>query len=219
MWTNRLLQCAVLLSLFRLVGADAHAQPKLLIEIHDEATSINLSHLGAPLYMAFSANSGNGDPPNAILEGLYDSDDVGMTFHATAENVEAFQIALSAPLGEFGIITSNTSPGGGHADELWLTGFPEYLRQFVPRLGVGLTGYDLTAVTQAIDRIEYRTTGINTHVAFQEQTFRLYGQPIPEPSSAALFFALHSFVLCFLRVRTGRRNRCRCCRAQRAHRY
>jgi hypothetical protein len=199
MTRHRLLHGIVLLSVVGSVGTRARAEPMLLIEIHVEGTSINLSHFGAPLYMAFSANSGNGDPPNAILEGFYDSDDVGMTFHATPENVEAFEIALSAPTGEFGLITSNTSPGGGSADELWRTDLPDNLRQFVPRLGVGLTGYDLTAVTQTIDKIDYRTTGINTHVALQEQTFRLFGQPIPEPSSAVLLFVLHGCVVSFWR--------------------
>src|SRR5687767_8133872 len=106
----RLIQCIGLLSLLGLAGVEARAEPILLIEIHHEATSINLSHFGAPLYMALRANGGNGNPPIATLEGFYDSDDVGMKFHATPENVEAFEAALSLPTGEFRVITSNTSP-------------------------------------------------------------------------------------------------------------
>jgi hypothetical protein len=199
MSVNRLFQGILFLSVVGLIGTHARAEPMLLIEIHDEATSINLSHFGAPVYMALLANGGNGSPPVATLEGFYDSDDVGMTFHATPVNVDAFEAALSVPTGEFGIITSNTSPGpAGDADDLWHSDPQGFFRQFAPRLGVGLTGYDLTDVTQTIDHIEYRTTGANTHVALQEQTFRFYGQPIPEPQSAVLLFAFH---ICLIAVR------------------
>jgi hypothetical protein len=198
---KHLIQCIGLLSLFGIIGAQARAEPILLIEIHDTGGGFNLSHVGAPIFMSFSANGGNGAPPIAKLEGSYDSDDVGMTFYATPENVEAFQAALSLPTGEYGIITSNHVAGGGDADELWRTDLPDYLRQFVPRLGVGFTGYDLTAVTQTIDRIEYQP-GI-TITSQQEQTIRIYGQVIPEPSSVMLLI-LHVCVIVFRDSRMGR---------------
>jgi hypothetical protein len=173
-----------------LVVAEARAEPMLLIEIHDIGSSTNISYVGVPIYIAFKANGGNGNPPNAILEGLYDSDDVGMTFHATPQNVEAFQAALSMATGEFILITSNHVASGGDADELWRTDRPESLRQFVPRLGVGLSGYDLTAVTQTIDRIEY-FPGLTIN-SQQQQTIRIYGQVIPEPSSLVLLASCHA---------------------------
>jgi hypothetical protein len=216
MSTNRLFHCVVLLSVFGLVGVDARAQPRLLIEIHDIGGGTNISHVGAPIYMAFKANGGNGDPPIAILEGSYDSDDVGVTFDATPENVEAFEAALSLATGEFSIITSNTSPTGGRADGLWQSDSRGFFRQFVPRLGVGLTGYHLTALTQTIDRIQY-FPGITVN-SQQEQTIRIYGQAIPEPSSIASLVFLHGLVVSFHRTRTGTLSRCRYCRAPRAHR-
>lgn len=195
---------AVTLSVF--VGTELRAEPMLLLEIHQMGSSSNLSFIGQPLYMAFVVHSMPGQI-SVGPAGAYDPDDVGMTFNATPEQVDAVEFHLSQPTGRFILDISSFAARTHLADELWRTNWDPQssdinVQQFVPRFGLGLTGFDLTAVTQTVDRIEYFMLGrdINSQ---QEQTIRIYGQPIPEPASVFLA-VLHSLVCCATYGRYGR---------------
>ena len=198
MSTHRFFQGVILLSVVGLVGTRARGEPALLIEIHHVGSNSNISFVGQPLHMAFIARIAPG--MNSVeLDGTYDVDDVGMTFHATPEVVDAIEFALSQPTGRFALDISSFAPGSHPVDELWQTDWNPKLsdiaiRQFVPRIGLGLSGYDLTAVTQTVDKIEYLMSGRQIH-SFQEQTIRFYGEVIPEPSSMMLIL-VHGLVCC-----------------------
>ncbi|HEY3391494.1 MAG TPA: hypothetical protein VGK58_02215 [Lacipirellulaceae bacterium] len=208
MWTNRLVQCAVLLSLLGLVGAETRAEPMLLMEIHQIGGRGNLSYLGEPIYLAFVTEPApaSSSADQAILDGRYDSSHVGMTFSAAPDVVHEMEFNLRQPTGSFWLDGLARTPVPHRPDDLWQMGLivDISVNQLVPRLGYGLAGYDLTSVTQTIDRLEYRTTGINAYVAEQEQTIRIYGQLIPEPSSIALLILLHGYVFALRHVRTAR---------------
>ncbi|HEY3395667.1 MAG TPA: hypothetical protein VGK58_23395 [Lacipirellulaceae bacterium] len=189
--------CLFLLAAF---GAAFASGETLLIEIHQRGSSFgSLSNVGDPLHMAFTARAAPGSA-EFTLEGWYDSDDVGMTFHATRDVVSGMQVSLSQPSGDFWLDIHSQPRGAHHADELWRTDWDPLLsdiriQQFVPRLGVGLSGYDLSAVTQTVDLIRYTIGGANTVTSEQEQTIRLYGTPVPEPASVILMLGCHLLVI------------------------
>jgi hypothetical protein len=201
MFTKRYFQSIVLTGFLAFVGAEVRAEPILLVEIHQIGGRNNLSYPGQPIYLSFgtAANPAGEPGDQSVLDGNYDSSDVGMTFSATPDVVEKMEFNLRQATGGFWLDGLSRTPVGHGADDLWQSGMVVdiSLTQFVPRLGFGLTGYELTSVTQTIDRIEYRTTGINAHVADQEQTIRLYGHAIPEPSAFVLL--LSGFQLLILR--------------------
>jgi hypothetical protein len=156
----------------------------------------NLSFIGQPIHMAFSVQSAPGEDP-VRFEGMFDADDVGMTFNATSEFVEAVEFALRQASGSFRL-TCCFTPFAHSADELWRTDWEHSditIQQFVPRLGHGLNGYELTAMTQTIDRIEYIQAGRDIN-ALVEHTIRLYGLGIPEPTTSILLLlcAVHFLV-------------------------
>jgi hypothetical protein len=177
----------------------ARSEPVLLFEIHQIGGRNNLSNLGEPIYLAFVTEPApaSSSADQAILDGEYDSGDVGMTFSAPPDVVDEMEFNLRQLTGSFWLDGLASTPIPHDPDELWQTGLivDISIRQFVPRIGYGVTGYDLTSVTQTIDRIDYRTTGINSHVAEQEQTIRLYGHVIPEPSLFVLLLASIQFLI------------------------
>jgi hypothetical protein len=184
----------VLLSMLGAVAAEVRAEPMLLLEIHQMGGRTNLSLVGQPIYMAFSAQSAPGMDP-VRLESSYNADDVRMTFNATPEIVDGIEFALRQATGRFSL-TCCFIPQTHSADELWRTDWEHSdisIQQFVPRRGDGLNGYDLTSVTQTIDNIEYIQQG-QTINSQQAHTIRLYGQVVPEPTSIVLLLSCLAFV-------------------------
>lgn len=179
MGTNRLVQCVVLLSLLGVIAAEARAEPMLLIEITSEGSSERGS-IGEPIYLAFLTEDAPGITQHS-LGGMYDTDDVGMTFAASPEVLAGMEEALTNG-GRFGIDSqANAPPASAHADLIWTIDPPNWeITRHVPRLGLGLQGYDLTDITHTIDKIEYYQQA-NRFYSRQEHTIRLFGEPIPEP--------------------------------------
>jgi hypothetical protein len=143
--------------------------------------------------MRFIAN--HPDAPfgtHARIEGIYGPAEIGLTFSADALNVARFDQYFSDPDGLWLIDTGTLAPSGRSLDELWTSGNPDpphflSIQQFVPRRGVGLAGYTLTAVTQTIDSLTY--TQVTPYlVSNQEQTIRIYGFVVPESATIGLLF-------------------------------
>src|SRR5687768_17578990 len=187
MFVNRLIHCIALLSLVGVAGVEARAEPMLLIEITAEGAS-QRSFSGEPVYMAFLTEDAAGIE-QGVLGGFYDAADVGMTFEASPEVLAGIEEALTNA-GHFAIDTGNNAPPQSfRADRIWTLDRADWeITRHVPRLGDGLSGYDLSAITQTIDQISYQQIGIEIF-STQRHSIRMFGEPIPEPG--CLLLAAH----------------------------
>jgi hypothetical protein len=195
MWPKCLLQCIVLVSLSGLVSADAHAQPRLLVELHKQGFQMPVS-AGSPVTLEFITEVTD-HTTRTIFAGTYTDTDEGMAFEAPADLVERFETALSAPRGQFAITGGGSTPIGVDADSIWNPASGYMPTAHVPRLGHGLTGYNLTRVTRTIDQLDYfiQPGPSGGPTAEIRQTISLYGEPIPEPASIVLLIVAHVLVL------------------------
>jgi hypothetical protein len=163
----------------------------LLIEITAESES-QRAFFGEPVYLAFGTEDAAGE--QSVLGGLYDTGDIGMTFEANPEVLAGIEEALTNR-GHFAIDNAYTAPPQSFpADLIWTLDRSDWeIDRHVPRLGVGLAGYDLTSITQTIDALSYRQVG-NGIFSTQRQTIRLFGEPIPEPGCLLLIAQVASLM-------------------------
>ena len=186
MRTNRLIQCAVLLHLLGLVGAEIRAEPTLLVEIHDEGFA-QRGFVGQPLYLDFVTEVTD-HTTQAAFGDTYDAGDVGMTFTAPPETVADMEAAFHARGGRFWLHSALVPGSPRNVDEIWNPPPTAYATTLhVPRLGHGLSGYHVTSVTQTIDRLRYAPDLVGDIYADFAHTISLYGEAIPEPSCLLLF--------------------------------
>lgn len=182
---SRLNRQSLLVAAAFLLPLSASAAPILLVEIEQDGGSGDVGGVDQPIEMEFAAGP-QGDLTSLV--GEYTSADVGRVIFATPEQVDTFEHWLSQEDGRWIAHVSVAAPSGWFSDDLWQpTAADMVLRQFVPKLGVGLTGYDLTDVTQTIDQLEYIVQG-NKVASLQQQTIRFFGEPlnVPEPAGRLL---------------------------------
>jgi hypothetical protein len=190
MSTYRLDQCMVLLSLLGLFGLGARAEPLLLVEIRQEGFS-DVNADGEPVYMAFVTETSG----QTALGRVYGTGDVGMTFEASPSVLAGIEMAFTSG-GIFWIDNDSHAPATHGVDAIWTIDPLDWeISRHVPRRGHGLTGYDLTNVTQTIDRLEYVRSGDDIF-ADQAQTIRFYGEVVPEPGLNCLLLTAH--VMCLI---------------------
>jgi hypothetical protein len=196
MSVNRLIQCIGLLSFFGVVDIEVRAEPIILMEFRSDGGALP-NVVGQPVRVAFNARSDDG--PVAQIGGLYTTSDVGSTFSAEPATVELFETHFQAPSGRFAFDDGPTTPTNLLVDQLWSV--PTSIAAstiHVPRLGHGLTGYNLTSITQTLDALTYRMSGTDI-ISESTQTIRLYGQAVPEPATIA-FSVVHILsTLCWAR--------------------
>jgi hypothetical protein len=194
MSVNRLFQCILLLSVSWVVAVvEARAEPMLLMEFQSNGTWFPNS-VGQPVRIAFNARSDDG--PVAQIGGMYTNSHVGSTFSADANVVEIFEMHFRSSNGRFAFDSGPSTPQNLSVDQLWSVPVSIATSTIhVPRLGYGLAGYNLTAVTQTLDALTYRMSG-NGIVSENTQTIRLYGDAVtvPEPESMVLLLACNTVV-------------------------
>jgi hypothetical protein len=165
------------------------ADGAVLIEIQATATS-QRSAAGEPVHLAFVTET-DADGQTQ-LGGMFGPSDVGMSFDATPDALVRMERALTTTFGRYWLDSqTGATPAGGLADTIWTIDVSYWIEaRHVPRLGVGLTGYDLTRVSHTIDSINYHTvSGAQGIFSTHTHTVRLYGVAVPEPSCWLL--ALH----------------------------
>jgi hypothetical protein len=155
----------------------------LIVEVH-QTSFAEANFEGEPKTLGLITEVTN-ETNQTRFEGMYDPSDVGMTFFAPEESLPGFEAALTATTGRFWL-TNPGSPGAAlSVDEIWDP--PPTIYQstvHAPKLGFGLSGYKLTAVSHTIEQMRYYTD----HVLMVEigQTIGLWGEPIPEPASTVV---------------------------------
>jgi hypothetical protein len=194
MLIKRLIQCIAFASFFGLVRVDTRAEPILLVEIHKQGSPPVAS--GAPVRLEFVTEITD-HTTQTVFGGDYNDSHEGVTFEAPLGKVADFETAFTAPTGRFWIADQSNTPGALNVDDIWNPPSGALITVFVPRLGHGLTGYNLTRVTHTIDQFDYFTVpgpsgGPRAEI---RQTIAIYGEPVPEPAVIGLLIAAHSVVI------------------------
>jgi hypothetical protein len=169
---------SLLLLLPLLVPLSADAGTIATLTEHGGGQGIN----GSPVRMEFSVGLGSDWDNRAIIADEYTPANAGMTFAAPPQDVELFAEYFVNPQAIYRM-SSGSPPLGGGIDDIWRTDWSPSYRVFtmhVPRLGVGLTGYQVTSVSKTIDRLQY-----NGNFWLSTMTIHIDGAPfsIPEPAS------------------------------------
>jgi hypothetical protein len=190
MSANRLFQCIGILSLLALFGVEARAEPILLVEIHKHGFK-TLNSIGEPVPLEF-ATFITDITTQSVFGGNFTDAQEGMAFDAPHESIPGFEAALTASTGRLWLTDGGHTPVLSSVDNIWDMPFGTYTTTpHVPRLGHGLTGYNLTRVTHTIEQLDYftRPGPSGGPTAEIRQTISLYGEPIPEPASILLLTA------------------------------
>lgn len=122
--------------------------------------------------------------------GSYTTGDVGQVNTATPEALTIMQIAADSPSGWFYSEVFGWPPGHrytGSLDELWTfsemggDGISAQSTAYVEQLGDGFAGYELTRVTQTIERIEWTPNDADPRLVdgSATQLISLYGEVAP----------------------------------------
>jgi hypothetical protein len=116
----------------------------------------------------------------------------GTTYNADAPAVTALGACLVNSSCQLSFITSNEFAGvvqvGPDTFFTWTNppGFTQKLNTYVPQLGPGFTGYEITSISQTINNAAL-TFENNSYHGNIKQTVRIYGNVlVPEPSTFAL---------------------------------
>jgi hypothetical protein len=165
------------------------AQPISLVEFTYEKVPIFGGVSPPPVRdweFGFSASlSPDGVPPLFVWFDVYGTDDVGKTFPATAEIVEGAAQALASSSAVYGMSTA------GLADPSALGRLMDWIATPCNPCAVTFvadpTNYRVTAVERVIDQLIVENTGFGTWIVGGKQTVRFSGEPIPEPSTIALW--------------------------------
>jgi hypothetical protein len=153
MSANRLIHFIGLVSLLGSVGVEARAEPMLLLELHRHGFQTFVSS-GQPVLMEFSTQITD-STTRTVFGGSYTDADEGMMFDAPADLVDRFEAALTAPTGRFWLSGGGTTPIVVEVDSIWNPIGAYTPTPHVPRLGHGLTGYNLTRVARTIGQLDY----------------------------------------------------------------
>jgi hypothetical protein len=192
MFQSRLIQSIVLLSLFGVLTEEARAEPMLLVEIHKHGFK-SVNFLGEPVRLEF-ATFVTDVTTQTVFGGNYTEAHDGVTFDAPSESIAGFERALSASTGRFWLSDGGHTPVLADADQLWNMPFGTYTTTVhAPRLGYGLTGYNLTRVAHTVSIGYFINPGGPSAgpTAQIRQTIALYGEVVPEPASFGLLVVAH----------------------------
>jgi hypothetical protein len=195
MSAKRSTQCIILLSLLGVAGVDVRAQPMLLVEIHKHGFN-RVNAIGDPVRLEFITEMSDSGP-RTVFGGDYSTSDSDMTFDAPVDLVARFEAALKAPTGMFALIDGGHTPVGTSADSIWNMPFGTYTTTVhAPRLGHGLTGYNLARVAHTVSIGYIITPGPSGGPTAEiRQTIALWGEPVPEPGTVALLVVAHLMLL------------------------
>jgi hypothetical protein len=178
----------ITLALVALFVATHARGASLLVSIREEASSISINQLA---WLVFA--TGNYNTPALSLGGDYRISDIGRVVEPDAITLQAISSDFKNPFGWFGLYTarSGVSYDAVSVDIIWTPEkYPEFppnnqsttIQTFAPRLGVGLTGYRVTSITQTVDHVSFQPEGDRWRVN-AAQTIRIYGETIPEPGT------------------------------------
>jgi hypothetical protein len=182
---------SIIICVICLVAAPVSRAEMLLVTIYHGTHVFDASQSGNFLFQTAVH-----EPPFSGMPGelrqIRSPADIGLTFDMAADQVALMNLHFRHPNAQ--LLIAEMSPAGnavGTADDIW-SGFlePEFdfsgnaaiVTTHVPRRGVGLTGYNLTRITQTIDEFSLVQQG-RYYIADLAQTIRIYGDVIPEPSS------------------------------------
>jgi hypothetical protein len=168
-----------------LVATPAAAEPRLLLELTEHGSG--MSNAGQPGWLYFAAGlTGAEWDGRAEIQGQFTTSDVGIARSASAAQVALFQDWLRHPDARFLMhVGTGGGPSGNSVDELWRTDWTPGWRTFtahVPRLGIGLDGYNVTGLTQTLDYLNYTGGGPSGPYINLAQTLRIYGEEMPPPT-------------------------------------
>lgn len=173
----------VFLALLALCISPAYASPILLAEVKDIGSTGNVGSV-RPVWFTSWAQFTTGSPMRALFNGPYEVADVGRTFDADAETLSSLEIVMTANTLDAEWFISSGNYRAAESMEVFWTGSQDPYNAahttyatFVPRLGPGFSGYDLTRITRTIDKLQWT---VNQYViAETAQTIRIYGEALP----------------------------------------
>jgi hypothetical protein len=188
--------CAALAAVL-IVSAPAAAEPMLLMDLLRFNTR-DVGIYGVVVRMEFAVGPDGSITGRGRIAGNYTPAHVGQEIFASPENLENMKYWLTNEGEYYWNSGHGVFPTIGDVDELWRTDWPptrQVFTHYVPRLGPGLTGYDVSAVSHTIDSFTYE--GGRSIYAVTKTRIRIYGEPlrVPEPAS----WLLGCLALCVVR--------------------
>ena len=163
----------------------AYAAPILLAEVNDIGSTGNVGSV-RPVSFTASAQFTAGPPMHTAIHTLADVSDVGRTFEADAVTLAGLELVMTSnTLDAEWFITSGNYRFAESMEVFWTGSQDPYnaahttYNTFVPRLGPGFSGYDLTRITQTIDKLQWTVNYPYLAAAETAQTIRIYGEALP----------------------------------------
>ena len=184
---NSALRSLFALSIYLLVASPTLAE-SLLVEFNDERPDFNSASMQVDVRierasvgqsLKHSFQYGQAMPAN------------GTTFVADDQMLTAMQTCLINSSCQITFITSHELAGKVDIllDGFWTwtnqPGFIQTINTFVPQLGPGFTGYQITNITQTINNASLSFSNGSYHGNIA-QTVRFYGVAVPEPAACML---------------------------------
>jgi hypothetical protein len=157
-----------------------------------------------PAHMSFGAQAREPFPgTNVFFINEYTPDQVGTVFEAPSDLVMEMAPIFSDPSGVIGAVTMSDTFFWNVSD-FW--DLSQFIMPHVPQRGLGLEGYLVTRITQTVDYITWTMNGSDLNGNAQ-QSVRLYGEVVPEPSTLAAIAIACFFLRCV--DSSGHRGSCR----------
>jgi hypothetical protein len=150
-----------------------------------------------PAFMSFGVHA---DSPyrSAGFIHEYIPPDIGTIYEATYAETSAIAGLLSVHEANIGGVTM-TQPYQWPLRDFW--DLPRFITPNVPRVGFALEGYLVTRITQTVDYITW-STATGTLAGNSQQSVRLYGEIIPEPSTFITIAIGCSLSIIFIRIQS-----------------
>jgi hypothetical protein len=180
----------------RLLCADA----TLLVELKSFGDCFDC--LPADMEFRFGARAADEDgEPSALWQLPVTTSDVGQTFNVPTNLLNDFNVVLTSSA----IIAIGTAFGdtpqtilSGQFTHGTTTDVPS-VERFVPVLGINLSGYQVTNITQTIDEIIVTPIPPRRFSIHGEHTIQIFGYVVPEPRGIVLLgFAI---AVAYIRLR------------------
>lgn len=200
----RVVSCATVV-LF--TTGSAVAQSELLVEMKSSGNCFDCdSQRQQFIFHVFTANPSG--LPGAEWQLPATTSGVGQTFDVPAHLLNDFNVVLtsSATIGlTTQIAQSPHTIHSGNFTEGTMIDVPS-VKRFVPVLGENLSGYRVTNITQTIDAFTVTPLPSPRYDRIHgENTIRIFGYAVPEPSAIVLFAAGILIVRASSRIRRPRR--------------
>lgn len=175
------------LSIYLLVASPTSAE-LLLVEFNDERPDFNTASMQVDVRIE-QASIGQSLKHTYQFGETMPAD--GTTYTADDQMVIAMRSCLTNSSCQLNFITSDEFAGKVDIlpDGFWTwtnpPGFTQKIFTFVPQLGPGFTGYQITNITQTINNANLTFSNGSYHGNIK-QTVRFYGEAVPEPTACML---------------------------------